>query len=153
MSTTITIIGNAAATPELKVTASGQAVTNFNVAVANRKKENGEWVDDTTDWYRINLWGDLAEHAADTITKGMRLIIQGRLKSREWETKEGDKRTSWEITADDLGPALRYATAQVTRAQRPDSNGGQPQPRSTQATPATPAADPWATADTEAAPF
>lgn len=137
MSTQITIIGNVGQEPDLSYTASGQAVANLTVGVANRKynKETSEWEDDHTDWYRINIWGKTAENIAASIEKGMRIIVQGRFTSREWEDKEGNKRTSWEITADAIGPDLKYATAQVTRTPRDGQNTA----------PRAAANDPWAT--------
>ena len=136
MSTQIAIIGNVGQEPDLSYTTSGQAVANLTVAVANRKynKETSQWEDDHTDWYRINIWGKTAENVAASIEKGMRVIVQGSFTSREWEDKEGNKRTSWEITADAIGPDLKYATAAVTRTPRDGQN----------TTHAPAANDPWA---------
>ena len=131
MPTHITIIGRATADAELRFSPGGKAVANLNVAVNHRKKEGGEWVDDGADFYRVDCWEQLAENVAETITKGTDVIIVGTLRSREWEDRDGNKRTSWEIRADNIGPALRYATATVTKAggQRPQqSSGGQRDP-------------------------
>jgi len=122
----LTIVGNMTAPVELRYTGSGKAVGSVTVAV-NRKRGDQEF----TDFYRVTLWESLAENAAQ-LDKGTRVIVHGRFESREYETKDGEKRTAWELTADAFGPDLRFATAQVTRVTGGVSRGQ------------APAADPWA---------
>jgi single-strand DNA-binding protein len=133
MSTPISIVGNLTADPELRFTASGKAVAKLRVAVSERRKApDGTWEDGDSTYWSVTVWDRLAEHAGDSLTKGQRVIAIGRVASRTWETKEGEKRTDYEITADALGPDLKWATARVTKA----SKGGKAAP---------PAADdPWA---------
>lgn len=155
MSTPITIIGALGADPTLRFTPSGKAVASFQVAVNKRRKDqSGAWVDDGADWHSVQAWGTLAENVAESLTKGIRVIVTGRLESREWEDREGNRRTSWEITAQGVGVDLSFATATVTRNQRADE-----QRRPTQQARPTqqdarqePPADPWANAQSEA-PF
>jgi single-strand DNA-binding protein len=118
--TIITIIGNATSDPELRFTPSGAAVANFTVASTPRTldRQSGEWKDGETVFMRCNIWRQPAENLAESITKGMRLIVQGRLKQRSFETKEGEKRTVMELDVDEVGPSLRYATAKVNKATR-----------------------------------
>lgn len=152
MSTQITIVGALGADPEIRFTPSGKAVASFQVAVNKRRKDqSGAWVDDGADWFSVQAWGTLAENVAESLTKGTRVIVTGRLESREWEDREGNKRTSWEITAQGVGVDLSFATATVTRNQRADE-----QRRPTrQARPTRqdarqePPADPWANAQSE----
>lgn len=122
----ITVIGNLAGDPELRFTASGHAVANFTIAQTPRNfdRQSSQWVDDETLWVRGTVWREAAENAAETLTKGMRVIAYGRLKARSFETKEGQQRTNWELDVDEIGPSLRWATAQVKRAQ-PGQQGGQ----------------------------
>jgi len=131
----ITIVGNLTADPEVRFTASGKAVAKLRVAVSERvKDDNGTWKDggDATFW-SVTAWDELAEHIGDTLAKGNRVIAVGKVASRTWETKEGDKRTDYEITADAVGPDLRWATAKIQKAGK---GGGKATP---------PAADdPWA---------
>jgi len=118
-STQITITGNMGSDAELRYTPTGTAVVTFSVAVAQRKydKESGKWADAGTTWYRVNAWRDLAEHCAESLTRGTRVIVMGALASRDWT--DGDKSgTSWEITADAIGPELSYATATVRKTSR-----------------------------------
>ena len=136
MPTHVTITGRATGDPELRFTPSGKPVCNLNVAVNHRKRTpTGDWEDDGADFYRINAWDRLAENIAETITKGMDVIIVGTLRSREWETRDGDKRTSWEINADNIGPSIRYATARVTKTnttqQQPAQTGWEQPARTT----------------------
>ncbi|AOT24342.1 ssDNA binding domain protein [Propionibacterium phage B3] len=154
MTTPITIIGNLTADPTLRFTPSGKAVASFQVAVNKRRKDQtGQWVDDGADWFSVQAWGTLAENVAESLTKGIRVIVTGRLESREWEDREGNKRTSWEITAQAVGADLSFATAKVTRSgpKRPPQ---QAQGSQFAATPpqGEPSADPWANAQSEA-PF
>lgn len=119
----ITVVGNAVADPELRFTPNGAAVANFTVASTPRTfdRQANQWVDGEALFLRCSVWKEAAEHVASSLTKGMRVIVQGRLKARSYEDRDGNKRTSWELDVDEVGPALRFATAKVTRAQR---NGG-----------------------------
>jgi single-strand DNA-binding protein len=119
--TTITIVGNLTADPELRVTSGNHAVVNFTVASTPRNydKTTNAWVDGDALFIRCTAWRELAEHIAGSLQKGSRIIAQGTLKQRQYETKEGEKRTSMELELDEIGPSLRYATAQVTRANTP----------------------------------
>ncbi len=114
----VTIIGNAVADPELRYTPSGHAVASFTVAATPRTKKGDEWVDGEALFLRCSVWRDVAEHVAESLTKGMRVIVQGRLKQRSFETREGEKRTVVELDVDEVGPSLRYATATVNRMSR-----------------------------------
>ena len=118
--TTITIVGNLTADPELRFTPSGAAVANFTVASTPRiyDRQSGEWKDGEALFLRCNIWREAAENVAESLTRGSRVILSGRLKQRSFETKEGEKRTVMEVEVDDVGPALRYATAKVNRVQR-----------------------------------
>ena len=119
----ITIVGNLAGDPELRWTASGHAVANFTVAQTPRtKNQQGEFVDDETLWVRCSVWREMAENVAETLSKGTRVVVTGRLKARSFETKEGQQRTNWELDVDEVGPSLRWATAQVNRTPK---QGGQ----------------------------
>ena len=144
----ITLIGNLTGDPELRFAQSGAAVANFTIASTPRAfdKESNEWKDGDTMFLNCSVWRQAAEHVAESLTKGMRVIVQGRLKSRSCDDRDGNKRTVFEVEVDEVGPSLRYATAVVTRA----TGGGKPAPRQPAGRP--PAADPWATS-TEDAPF
>lgn len=122
--TYITIVGNMAGDPELRWTASGHAVANFTIAQTPRSydKSTQQWVDDETLWVRASVWREQAEGVAESLTKGMRVIAYGRLKARSFETKEGQQRTNWELDVDEIGPSLRWSTAQVNRTPK---QGGQ----------------------------
>lgn len=126
--TTLTVIGNAVGDPELRFTPSGAAVANWTVASTPRTfdKQKNEWVDGETLFLRCSAWREMAENVAESIQKGMRIIVQGRLKSRTYETKDGEKRTVTELDVDEVGPSLRYASAKVNRNARGggDSAGG-----------------------------
>lgn len=123
---TVTLVGNLTRDPELKFTQSGRAVAAFGLAVNRRYQVNGEWKDDTS-YFNVTAWGQLAENASATFTKGSRVIVTGRLSWREYNTREGDKRTTVEVVADELGPSLRWATAQIERNPRTDGpSGGAP---------------------------
>lgn len=123
--TTITLIGNLVGDPELRFTPSGSAVANFTVASTPRTfdRNSNEWKDGETLYLRCSAWKELGENTAESLTKGMRVIVTGRLKSRSYETKEGEKRTVIELEVDEIGPSLKYATAKVARKQRTDSGG------------------------------
>lgn len=118
--TVITVVGNLTADPTLTFTPSGAAVANFTVASTPRKfnKATSEWVDEPALFMRCNVWRDTAEHLAESLTRGARVIVTGRLKQRSYETKEGEKRTVVELDVDEVGPSLRYATATVKKASR-----------------------------------
>ncbi|WP_194521563.1 single-stranded DNA-binding protein [Cellulosimicrobium sp. JZ28] len=122
--TVITVIGNLTGDPELRFTPSGAAVANFTVASTPRTfdRQSNEWKDGDTLFMRCSIWREAAENVAESLTKGMRVIVQGRLVQRSYETREGEKRTVVELQVDEIGPSLRYASAKVTRAQR--SGGG-----------------------------
>ena len=135
--TTITMTGNLANDPELRFTPSGSAVANFTVASTPRTfdKTRNEWVDGEALFMRCSIWKEAAENVAESLTKGTRVIVTGRLKSRSYETKAGEKRTVIELEVDEIGPSLRYASAKVTKAQRGGNPGAydpianrQPQP-------------------------
>ena len=121
--TIITIVGNLTAAPELRFTPNGAAVANFTVASTPRTfdRNTNEWKDGEAMFMRCSVWKEAAENVAESLDKGMRVIVQGRLKARSYDDKDGNRRTSWELDVDEVGPALRFATAKVTRAQR---NGG-----------------------------
>jgi single-strand DNA-binding protein len=122
--TPITVVGNLVADPELRFTASGQPVATFRVASTPRVRDNasGEWKDGDSLFLTCNVWRQAAENVAESLQRGMRVIVTGRLKQRNYETKEGEKRTVYEIEVDDVGPSLRNASAKVARANR--SSGG-----------------------------
>ena len=123
---TVTIVGNLTADPELRFTPSGQAVANFTIASTTRllDKQTNEWKDGDTVFLRCSVWRQYAENVAETLTRGMRVIVSGRLKVRQYETREGTKGTSVECDVDDVGPALKYATAKVTKVSRGGGGGG-----------------------------
>lgn len=118
--TVITVVGNLTADPELRFTPSGAAVASFTVASTPRTfdRQSNEWKDADTLFMRCSIWREAAENVAETLTKGTRVVVQGRLVQRSFETREGEKRTVVEMQVDEVGPSLRYATAKVTRSQR-----------------------------------
>ena len=122
----ITVVGNLTGDPELRFTPSGQAVANFTVASTNRMldKATNEWKDGDTVFIRCSVWRQYAENVAESLTKGTRVVVTGRLKVRQYDTREGGKGTSVECDVDEVGPALRYATAKVNRVARSDGFGG-----------------------------
>ena len=124
--TTITVVGNLTADPELRFTPSGAAVANFTVASTPRiyDRQSGEWKDGEALFLRCSIWRQAAENAAESLTRGMRVIASGRLKQRSYETREGEKRTVFEVEVDEIGPSLRYATAKVNKASRSGGGGG-----------------------------
>ena len=138
--TVITLVGNLTADPELRFTPSGAAVANFTVASTPRymDKQTNEWKDGDSLFLRCNVWRQAAENVAESLQRGMRVIVQGRLKQRSYETKEGEKRTVYEVEVDEVGPSLKNATAKVNKTARSGGGfgggGGQP------------ADDPWASA-------
>jgi single-strand DNA-binding protein len=119
---TITLVGNLTRDPELRFTANGRAVASFGIAVGRRYQVNGEWQEQTS-YFNITAWGQLGENAAASLSKGARIVVTGRLEQREYTTREGDKRTAIDVIADELGPSLRWATAQVERTPRQDGAG------------------------------
>jgi single-strand DNA-binding protein len=169
--TTITLVGNLTADPELRFTPSGAAVANFTVASTPRTfdRQTSEWRDGDAMFLNCAVWRQAAENVAESLQKGMRVIVQGRLRSRSYETREGERRTVFEIDVDEIGPALKYATAKVSRntggqgsgsrsqgggsagnygedpwaAGAPNPAGGRPQQTS----------DPWSTPQSEDPPF
>jgi single-strand DNA-binding protein len=133
--TTLTVVGNLTADPELRYTSSGHAVASFTVAASRRvyDQASGQWRDGDTLFLRCSAWRQLADHAAASLTRGTRVLVTGRLKQREYETAEGQKRTVYEVDVEDLGPSLKYATANLTKvtrdrvphpAEAADSSGG-----------------------------
>lgn len=129
--TSITVVGNLTSDPELRYTQTGVAVANFTIASTPRQfdKAKNEYVDGDALFLRASVWREVAEHVAGSLTKGSRVIATGRLKQRSYETKEGEKRSSIELEVDEIGPSLRYATAQVSRVTRAGSgNSGVPSP-------------------------
>ncbi|MEW2503049.1 single-stranded DNA-binding protein [Amycolatopsis sp. NPDC047767] len=136
--TVVTIVGNLTSDPELRFTPSGAAVANFTVASTPRTfdRATGEWKDGEALFLRCSLWRQPAENAAESLTRGARVIVQGRLTQRSYDTKEGERRTVVELQVDEIGPSLRYATAKVNRANRsgppsgdsPESSGSSDSP-------------------------
>ncbi|MGH3675708.1 MAG: single-stranded DNA-binding protein [Mycobacterium sp.] len=124
--TTITVVGNLTADPELRFTPSGAAVANFTVASTPRiyDRQSGEWKDGEALFLRCSIWREAAENVAESLTRGARVVVQGRLKQRSFETREGEKRTVVEVDVDEIGPSLRYATAKVNKASRSGGGGG-----------------------------
>jgi single-strand DNA-binding protein len=124
--TVITVIGNLTSDPELRFTPSGAAVANFTVASTPRTldRASGEWKDGEALFLRCNIWRQAAENVAESLTRGARVVVQGRLKQRSFETKEGEKRTVVELEVDEIGPSLRYATAKVNKVSRGSGGGG-----------------------------
>jgi len=147
--TTITMIGNRVDDPELRFTPSGAAVAKFRVASTPRylDKATNEWKDGESLFLQCQIWRQAAENVAESLTKGMRVILSGRLKQRSYETKEGEKRTVFEVEVDEVGPSLRNATAKVTRTQRAGGSGGAAAPAAAESF----GDDPWAAATTSSA--
>ncbi|WP_309117039.1 single-stranded DNA-binding protein [Saccharothrix sp.] len=136
--TVITVIGNLTTDPELRFTQAGAAVANFTIASTPRflNRQTGQWEDSDTLFLRCSIWRQPAENVAETLTRGSRVIVQGRLKQRSWSTDEGEKRTVIEMDVDEIGPSLRYATATIRKVTRAQGQGGD----------AEPADGPWASA-------
>lgn len=154
--TVITIVGNLTADPELRTTRNGGAVANFSIAATPRvyDRQSDQWVDGDALFLRCTAWRDLATHCANSLAKGMRVIAQGRLQQRSYQAQDGSNRTVIELQVDEIGPSLRYATAQVRKMQSGgyqggNANGGgyqQPQqPQQAWQQSQTPADDPWST--------
>lgn len=119
MGSTVTLMGNLTRDPELRVTADGQAVASFGLAVNRRWQPRGseEW-EESTSFFEVVCWRDLAEHVALSVGRGCRVVVTGRLEQRAWETEQGERRTRVEVVAEDIGPSLRFATAEVYRVER-----------------------------------
>lgn len=141
--TIITVVGNLTGDPELRFTPSGSAVANFTIASTPRTFKDGEWKDGETLFLRASVWKEAAENVAETLTKGTRVVAQGRLKMRSYEDKNQEKRTVTELEVDEIGPSLRYASAKVTRTNRTDKP----------AQASAPAQDPWGQPTSTEAPF
>ena len=124
--TTITVVGNLTADPELRFTPSGAAVANFTVASTPRilDRQTSEWKDGEALFLRCSIWREAAENVAESLTRGSRVIVTGRLKQRSYETREGEKRTVVEVEVEEIGPSLKYATAKVNKASRGGGGGG-----------------------------
>jgi single-strand DNA-binding protein len=120
----VMLVGNLTDDPELRFTPNGAAVANFRLAVTPRVREGDSWKDGETSFFRINVWRQQAENVAETLQKGARCIVVGRLRTRSWETPEGEKRSVTEVEADEIGPSLKFATAKVERSSRGGSGGG-----------------------------
>ncbi|MGN6589480.1 MAG: single-stranded DNA-binding protein [Sphingomicrobium sp.] len=156
--TTITVIGNLVADPELRFSPNGSAVANLTIASTPRvfDRQSNDWKDQETLFLRASIWREAAENVAESLTKGMKVIAVGKLKSRSYDTKEGEKRTVIELEIDEIGPSLRNATAKVTKTQRAGNQvGGYQQPRQQAAQPGWGASndDPWAQGQSSSAPF
>ena len=154
--TVLTITGNLTADPELRFTPSGAAVANFTVASTPRQfdRQSNEWKDGETLFMRCSVWREAAENVAESLQRGARVIVTGRLKSRSYETKEGEKRTVIELEVDEIGPSLRNATAKVNKTQRGGGGGGfggQQGGGWGGGSSSSPAEDPWATGGGQAA--
>ena len=122
---TVNIVGNATRDPELRFTPSGQAVANFGVAVNRRwqNRQTQEW-EEQTSFFDIKCWAQMAENVSESVQRGTRVIVTGRLEQRSWETDNGEKRSKVEVVADEIAPSLRWATAQVTKIERSAAGGG-----------------------------
>lgn len=142
----VTVIGNLVSDPELRFTAGGQAVANLTIAQTPRSfnRQTNQWQDDETMWVRTTVWGEMGENVAQSLMKGMRVIATGGLKAKTFETKDGQQRTNWELTADEIAPSLRWATAQVQKVHRNHngSSSGFPAQNNAQQSPAQ-SNDPW----------
>jgi single-strand DNA-binding protein len=151
--TVITIVGNLTADPELRTTRNGGTVANFSIAATPRTfdKQSNQWVDGDALFLRCSAWRDLASHCAQSLRKGMRVIAQGRLQQRSYQANDGSNRTVVELQVDEIGPSLRYATAQVQKMQSGGyqggnaNGGGYQQPQQAQQQSQAPADDPWGT--------
>ena len=144
--TQITLIGNLVTDAELRFTPSGSAVANFRIASTPRTfdRQSNEWKDGETLFLPCNVWREQAENLVESLTKGSRVIVTGRLKPRSYETKEGEKRTVIELEVDEMGPSLKNATAKVVKAQRGNSSGFSQQSQPSGFGPSTAQQDPWA---------
>ena len=144
----ITLVGNLTRDPEIRFTATGRAVASFGIAVGRRYQVNGEWQEQTS-YFNITAWGQLGENAAATLAKGTRVVVTGRLEQREYTSREGEKRTAIDVIADELGPSLRWATAEVKRTPKTDGQSG----GASASRPANSGTNPGTNPGTEATPF
>src|SRR5262245_43219076 len=146
--TVVTVVGNLTADPELRFTPSGAAVASFTVASTPRTfdRNTNEWKDGDALFLRCSIWRQAAENVAESLQRGMRVVAQGRLKQRSYETREGEKRTVVEMEVDEVGPSLRYATAKVNRTSRGSSSGGGFGSSGSSGSDAGPVDDPWGSA-------
>ncbi|WP_067565916.1 single-stranded DNA-binding protein [Nocardia acidivorans] len=147
--TVITVIGNLTADPELRFTPAGAAVANFTVASTPRvfNKTSQEWEDGEALFLRCNIWREAAENVAESLTRGSRILVSGKLKQRSYETKEGEKRSVIELEVDEVGPSLKYATAKVNKTTRGGGgNGGSGSQRSG-------GGDPWGSSRNDEPPY
>jgi single-strand DNA-binding protein len=119
----VTVIGNITRDPELRATASGAAVVGFGLAYSRRYQKDNEWQEETS-FFDVTAWNDLATNIANSLGKGDRVVVTGRIEQRTWETDNGDKRSKVDLVAEDVGPSLRWATASVTKNPKKDSSGG-----------------------------
>ena len=147
----VTLIGNLVDDPELRFTPAGIAMAKVRFAVNRRYQKNGEWTEDTS-FFGGTLWRDAAENAAESLQKGMRVIVTGRLEQRSWETQEGEKRSMVEVAIDEMGPSLRWATATITKTAKTESNWGGGDDASAPS-PQVPAAAPAGVVGADDAPF
>jgi single-strand DNA-binding protein len=122
--TFVSLVGNLTDDPDLRFTPNGAAVANFRLAVTPRVRDGDSWKDGETSFFRINAWRDLAENATESLSKGARVVVLGRLRARSWETPEGERRSVVEVEADEVAPSLRWATASVERTSRKSSGNG-----------------------------
>jgi single-strand DNA-binding protein len=120
----VILVGNLTDDPELRFTPNGAAVANFRLAVTPRVREGDSWKDGETSFFRINVWRQMAENVAESMTKGSRAVVVGRLRTRSWETPEGEKRSVTEVEADEVAPSLKFATAKVERSSRGGGGSG-----------------------------
>lgn len=148
--TVITVVGNLTADPEMRTTRNGSTVANFSIAATPRvfDKQSNQWVDGDALFLRCSAWRDLATHCAQSLSKGMRVIAQGRLQQRSYQAQDGSSRTVIELQVDEIGPSLKYATAQVQKMQSGGyqgnaNGGGYQQPQQPQQQAQAPADDPW----------
>ena len=148
--TVITVVGNLTADPEMRTTRNGSTVANFSIAATPRvfDKQSNQWVDGDALFLRCSAWRDLATHCAQSLSKGMRVIAQGRLQQRSYQAQDGSNRTVIELQVDEIGPSLKYATAQVQKMQSGGyqgnaNGGGYQQPQQAQQQSQAPSDDPW----------
>ena len=138
---TVTVVGNITRDPELRFTPAGQAVATFGMAVNRRYQKNGQW-EEQTSFFNVTAWGTLGENASNSLHKGARILVNGRLDQRSWETQDGEKRSTVEIVADEIGPSLRWATVEITKNERREGGdfggggGGGSRPATNEPTPA-----------------
>lgn len=135
----VTLVGNITRDPELRFTPSGQAIATFGIAVNRRFQRNNQW-EEQTSFFNVTAWGTLGENCSNSLAKGARVIVNGRLEQRSWETQEGEKRSVVEVVADEIGPSLRWATVDITKNDRREGGdtggGGSSRPVSNEPTPA-----------------